>query len=292
MPGRQQIPSLQLASGTTDERDLSYNLTTIGSIFYNTDTSNVEVRHVDPSNNVGWRDLVMNNKEQIDISGNVDISGTLVVSGDSSIKVLTTPTNTTHAINQAYADSNYKLDFGFVQTNDPVATADIPDILKGQPPASDPNLYGGMLDMLSVDITPIKSGARVLCQYSIVGEWEQGSWDNMTYIAVATKNADETYTYNRFLRAVGSGSRSAGISGFNIKFHIDNQSTMEQSTGQFIDQSDSLNANQTYRFTPVIVNTGENTPKKFYMNRTKIDTNSFAYERGCSSFVCQVLGYA
>jgi len=107
MPGRQQIPSFQLASGTTDERDGSYNLTTLGSIFYNTDTSNVEVYHEDPSNNVGWRDLVMNNKEQIDISGklvvdgdvsfnahlsavdvsfqnNVDISGKLVVDGDVS----------------------------------------------------------------------------------------------------------------------------------------------------------------------------------------------------------------
>ena len=41
MPGRQQIPSFQLPSGTTDERDGSYNLTTVGNIFYNTDTSNV-----------------------------------------------------------------------------------------------------------------------------------------------------------------------------------------------------------------------------------------------------------
>jgi hypothetical protein len=293
----QVIPAGML-SGTIDGQRIPHDIsgylqtgTSVGSIsqdVYGQKTFK-DALTVDNSLNVGGN-LTVDNR--LNVGGNLDISGTLVVSGDSSIKVLTTPTNTTHAINQAYADSNYKLDFGFVQTNDPVATADIPDILKGQPPASDPNLYGGMLDMLSVDITPIKSGARVLCQYSIVGEWEQGSWDNMTYIAVATKNADETYTYNRFLRAVGSGSRSAGISGFNIKFHIDNQSTMEQSTGQFIDQSDSLNANQTYRFTPVLVNTGELNPKMFYMNRTKIDTNSFAYERGCSSFVCQVLGYA
>jgi len=76
MPGRNRVPSFQLASGTTDERDGSYNLlNTLGSIFYNTDTSNVEVYHVDLSNNVGWRDLVMNNKEQIDISGNVVVDG-------------------------------------------------------------------------------------------------------------------------------------------------------------------------------------------------------------------------
>ena len=217
-----------------------------------------------------------------------------ILSGVNRINVESEPNNTGDAINQFYADANYgdKLDFGFVQTNDIVPTADIPNISIGQPSAFNPNQYGGALFMLSVDITPIKQGANVLCQYSLVGEWERDSWDNMTYIAVATKNNDGTYTYNRVLRAVGSGNRSAGISGFNIKFHVDNQSTVEQSTGQFIDQSSSLNANQTYRFTPVIVNTGGLNPKKFYINRTKIDGNSFAYERGCSSFICQVLGYS
>ena len=86
MPGRQQIPSFQLASGTTNERDNSYNISnTLGSIFYNTDTSNVEIRHEDPSNTLGGRDLVMNNKEQIDISGK------LVVIGNVGIGT-TTPT--------------------------------------------------------------------------------------------------------------------------------------------------------------------------------------------------------
>ena len=84
MPGRKREPSFQLASGTTNERDNSYNISnTLGSIFYNTDTSNVEVYHEDPSNNVGWRDLVMNNKEQIDISGNVDIRNNLSVGSDN-----------------------------------------------------------------------------------------------------------------------------------------------------------------------------------------------------------------
>ena len=72
MPGRQQIPSFQMARGSTNERDTQ---TEVGSIFYNTDTSNVEVYHVDLSNNVGWRDLVMNNKEQIDISGDLYVGG-------------------------------------------------------------------------------------------------------------------------------------------------------------------------------------------------------------------------
>lgn len=42
MPGRQQIPSFQIASGTANERDNSYNIPT-GSIFFNTDTSNIEL---------------------------------------------------------------------------------------------------------------------------------------------------------------------------------------------------------------------------------------------------------
>ena len=42
MPGRNRVPSFQIASGTTNERDNSYNIPT-GSIFYNTDTSNIEL---------------------------------------------------------------------------------------------------------------------------------------------------------------------------------------------------------------------------------------------------------
>ena len=69
MPGRDRVPSFQLARGTTDERDYSYNIGMVGNIFYNTDTSNVEIRHEDPSNSLEWRDLVVNNREEIDISG-------------------------------------------------------------------------------------------------------------------------------------------------------------------------------------------------------------------------------
>ena len=49
MPGRERVPSFQLASGTTDERDGSYNLTTVGSIFYNTTTKRIEFR-----SEAGW----------------------------------------------------------------------------------------------------------------------------------------------------------------------------------------------------------------------------------------------
>ena len=86
MPGRDQEPSFQLASGTINERDYSYNISnTLGSIFYNTDTSNVEIRHEDPSNTLGWRDLVMNNKEQIDISGKLVVNGDVSLNGGLTV---------------------------------------------------------------------------------------------------------------------------------------------------------------------------------------------------------------
>lgn len=74
MPGRERVPSFQLPSGTTTERDGSYNLNMVGNIFYNTDTSNVEIYHQDPSNDAAWRDLVVNNKEKIDISGMIVVN--------------------------------------------------------------------------------------------------------------------------------------------------------------------------------------------------------------------------
>ena len=104
MPGRKQIPSFKLASGTTNERDNSYNLlNTLGSIFYNTDTSNVEVYHEDPSNNVGWRDLVMNNKEQIDISGKLVVD-------EAAVSKVTFPDGTTMAT--ATTDNETKIENG------------------------------------------------------------------------------------------------------------------------------------------------------------------------------------
>ena len=42
MPAKNRVPSIQIASGTANERDNSYNIPT-GSIFFNTDTSNIEL---------------------------------------------------------------------------------------------------------------------------------------------------------------------------------------------------------------------------------------------------------
>ncbi|MAU37519.1 MAG: hypothetical protein CMD14_09180 [Flavobacteriales bacterium] len=67
---RMSTISTSLTTGSTSERDYIFsNNPDVGSIFYNTDTSNVEIYHQDPSNNAAWRDLVVNNRNGIDISG-------------------------------------------------------------------------------------------------------------------------------------------------------------------------------------------------------------------------------
>ena len=50
---------LQLPSGTTSQRDSNSN---IGSIFYNTDTSNVEVYCDVSQNNTDWKNIIVNNR--------------------------------------------------------------------------------------------------------------------------------------------------------------------------------------------------------------------------------------
>ena len=62
--------STSLTTGSTSDRtNIFTSSPEVGNIFYNTDTSNVEIYHQDPSNNSAWRDLVVNNKESIDLSG-------------------------------------------------------------------------------------------------------------------------------------------------------------------------------------------------------------------------------
>ena len=83
MPARNRVPSFQIASGTANQRDNSYNIPT-GSIFFNTDTSNIELS----GNVVVAGDISATNVVASDISAtNVvasDISATNVVAVDAS----------------------------------------------------------------------------------------------------------------------------------------------------------------------------------------------------------------
>ena len=96
MSGRQtNIPARRVSSGTTSERnamsDISY-----GHIRYNTDEHYLEIYHSDANTGLGWRDLITNNKTNIDISG-------LLVGDDASfnkfLKVPDASFDYIHALN-------------------------------------------------------------------------------------------------------------------------------------------------------------------------------------------------
>ena len=71
MPGREQIPSYHLATGTTDQIDYCYNITP-GCIVYNTDTSDVVIygEDLEITGNFMIKDISVNNME---ISGNLNL---------------------------------------------------------------------------------------------------------------------------------------------------------------------------------------------------------------------------
>ena len=103
MSGRNREPSTTLPSGSASDRNTIFSSPEVGNIFYNTDTSNVEIYHQDPSNNAAWRDLVVNNRNGTDISGvskvtfsdNTEMTTTPKVSGLSYSNNIITLSQTT-----------------------------------------------------------------------------------------------------------------------------------------------------------------------------------------------------
>lgn len=75
------IPAMRVSKGnvrpTTDVSS--------GHLMYNTEHNYLEIYHSDSNNPTGWRDLIINNKEQIDISGTVRCDGSMVLIGDLSV---------------------------------------------------------------------------------------------------------------------------------------------------------------------------------------------------------------
>ena len=75
------IPAMRVSKGDTrPTTDVSS-----GHLMYNTEHNYLEIYHSDSNNPTGWRDLIINNKEQIDISGTVRCDGGLVVLNDFSL---------------------------------------------------------------------------------------------------------------------------------------------------------------------------------------------------------------
>ena len=79
------IPAMRVSKGGDSDRPQVANDVSSGHLMYNTQHNYLEIYHSDSNNPTGWRDLIINNKEQIDISGTVRCDGSLVVLNDFSL---------------------------------------------------------------------------------------------------------------------------------------------------------------------------------------------------------------
>jgi len=277
MPGRKREPSFQLASGTTNERDNSYNISnTLGSIFYNTDTSNVEVYHEDLSNTLEWRDLVMNNKEQIDISGK------LVVDGDVSLNsgMITFPDGTSQATAATTAATTNP--FNHIQT----AANDVINVVTSNPPYDSTATSGTKLTALSgLKITPKSTSQKVFLQLHLFGEWSANSHScSVSFKRVV--GVTETWLDARNTVSGGIGNKKPCNAVFSIQYdRPDTQSTPESLNTVLIDEPTTT---QEVTYDVYLINTAGNAT--YSLNRTTDAIDDQNRERGISTFTAECKG--
>jgi len=74
------IPAMRISKGGDSDRPQVSNDVSSGHLMYNTDHNYLEIYHSDSNNPTDWRDLIINNKEYIDISGTVRSDGKILYS--------------------------------------------------------------------------------------------------------------------------------------------------------------------------------------------------------------------
>ena len=254
MPGRQQIPSFQLPSGTTTERDAHSN---IGNIFYNTDTSNVEIYHEDPSNNAAWRDLGLVLK--VNSSNHTTISN-----------ANTTPTDGTHPVGDYY--------YSITNNNS-----------GGNPPA--PPNSSGRMGIFETSITLRSPLQKVLINGQIFGEWSRSGTEN-TGIVIERK-IDSNYSYIRAEEPnLTNPDNLRTVSMFSIGYADFNaDSTMEMCFINIVDDlSDTSISSYPVQifYTPVLVHAHGSTSTHYFALNRVLNSSPTATgggnERAMSSF--------
>ena len=198
------------------------------------------------------------------------------------------PTNANHVTNKTYVDSikqktgyqnEFSGSFSYVVAN-------------GNPSLggnTQGNTFGGrMSDSLNADIEiPTGHSGKILVSFCVSGEWSEDAYNKGVILGRATKQANGSYIYDKLIRHNLSSSRGTFISNFMISYQNDENSTMEQSTGIIVDD-DSITAGNTYRYTPIVVNTAEAT-HTFKLNRCINNGTNIRVERAVSSVVASLV---
>jgi len=160
---------------------------------------------------------------------------------------------------------------------------EITGITLGNPSDSNPNQFGGEVDLLT--ISGINGDASEVClDFMVVGEWSSDEFAKGICIA-RYKLTGGSYAADTIIRGDTDGTSVRIITPFVVSSHFANvDSTLESAAGRVVDYTTS--SGETYRYTIVLLNSS-GTGGDFYLNKTQNAGASPGLEIGLSCLTAQ-----
>jgi hypothetical protein len=220
------------------------------------------------------------------LAGNNTFTGTNVYDTNRPTSSIESTPTAEEFITKQNADLLYAKQFKFHQqtARSSLAQQVIGNSDGANPPDSDANFYGGALtNFVITGIEGRQNGVKIT--WEITGEWDVNPYDKGLIVYKEKVNSAGTIVEQGFLRAdAGQSKQVRWVSPFVNAHQTDTASTMDTTSGTFIDTD--IVADFTYKYTPVLVNSGT-ANSNFYLNGTRVNSNAPAAELACSVFGVQ-----
>ena len=221
----------------------------------------------------------------------VQIGANSSITSDGNFITAKAPTQGSHLCNKTYVDGGRKSSLTQRSSANPVLSY---VVNTGNPTAASggDNLNGRMdtpNSGLAAEILA-PSNAFIRIDFSIFGEWSADGWDKGIIIARETKQANGSYAANILIRADADASATNAIRTimiFTNNYTTDANTTPETCCSFVIDVATV--AGSIYRYTPVLVNAGNQVAHTFKLNRAFTNSNLSFAERGMSSITATIL---
>tara|TARA_B110000285_G_scaffold9356_1_gene9472 strand:+ start:184 stop:1551 length:1368 start_codon:yes stop_codon:yes gene_type:complete len=204
------------------------------------------------------------------------------------------PTSNNHLTNKTYVDVEILKSTPITSYENQFSQSFSYAVIRGNPflafNAQGDNYGGRMDDALNADvIIPTNRSGKVLATFNITGEWTSNEqYDKGVILGRATKQANGSYIYDKLIRATATSSNGLFISNFMISFQLNADSTLESCVGIIVDD-DGLVSGNTYRYTPILVNTNCCNNSTFKLNRVGNNSGSKQYERSISTITASLI---
>jgi len=163
------------------------------------------------------------------------------------------------------------------------AKTDITGITIGNPSDTNPNQFGGEVDLLTV--SGINGNADKVClDFMVVGEWSSDEFAKGMCIA-RYKLTGGSYAAETIIRGAVDGTSVRIITPFVVSSHFANvDSTLESAAGRVVDSD--TEAGETYRYRIVLLNSS-GIGGDFRLNKTRNTGSTPGLEIGLSILTAQ-----